>query len=43
MFSFQDILENDDINLDSMFVASFVMDLIKVINILNIVHGVEKA
>ena len=29
-FSLQDILENDDVKLDSMFIASLIMDLIKV-------------
>jgi len=30
IYGMQDILENDDVKLDSMFVASLLMDLIKV-------------
>ena len=30
LFTFQDILENDDIALDEMFICSLVSDLIKV-------------
>ena len=35
LYHLQDILENDDVKLDSMFVASLLMDLIKV-NISNV-------